>query len=286
VDPAPVPQLHARRLAALFVAALAFAQVAAAANPEVLNALNAIRARGCAGRPGVAPPFHESAQLSDAAKRSMSLAFSDALAASGYRANRSLLIRIGATGTQSIASFLANEYCAHLVDGAYAEIGVYQQPRETRIILAAPFMAPPAEAAPAIAIRVLQLVNQARERSRTCGSSRFAAARPVSLSDTLSRVSLAHAVEMAQYSRFAHEGRDGSSAADRATRAGYNWKTVGENIAAGQTTPETVVEGWLKSPQHCANLMAPQFREMGVAFAVNNASEAGIYWVQLFGARR
>ena len=91
---------------------------------------------------------------------------------------------------------------------------------------------------------------------------------------------------MAQYSHFAHEGRDGSSAADRATRAGYNWKTVGENIAAGQTTPETVVEGWLKSPQHCANLMAPQFREMGVAFAVNNASEAGIYWVQLFGARR
>ncbi len=286
MDPAPVSQLHAGSLAALLVAGLALAQGAAAANPEVLNALNAIRERGCAGRPGVAPPLHESVQLSDAAKRSMSLAFSDALAAAGYRANRSLLIRIGATGTQSIASFLAHEYCAHLVDGAYSEIGVHQQPRETRIILAAPFMAPPAEAAPAIAIRVLQLVNQARERPRTCGSSRLAAAQPVSLSDTLSRVSLAHAVEMAQYSHFAHKGRDGSSAADRVTRAGYNWKTVGENIAAGPTTPETVVEGWLKSAQHCENLMAPQFREMGVAFAVNKSSEAGIYWVQLFGARR
>ena len=251
----------------------------------MLNALNAIRAGGCAGRQGVAPPFHESPQLSDAAKRSVSLAFTDALAAAGYRANRSLLIRIGATGTQSIASLLAREYCAHLVDGAYTEIGVYQQLRETRIILAAPFMVPPAEAASAVAIRVLQLVNQARERPRACGSSRFAAANPVSLSDTLSRVSLAHATDMAQHNFFSHEGRDASSPADRATRAGYNWKAVGENIAAGQTTPETVVEGWLKSPQHCANLMAPQFREMGVAFAVNKSSQAGIYWVQLFGAR-
>ena len=70
------------------------------------------------------------------------------------------------------------------------------------------------------------------------------------------------------------------------SRAGYNWKAVGENIAAGQTTPESVVDGWLKSPHHCANVMAPQFREMGIAYYVNRASQAGIYWVQLFGARR
>ena len=91
---------------------------------------------------------------------------------------------------------------------------------------------------------------------------------------------------MAQYSHFSHEARDGSSPAVRVTRAGYNWKSVGENIAAGQTTPESVVDGWLKSPQHCANVMAPQFREMGIAYYVNRTSKAGIYWVQLFGARR
>jgi uncharacterized protein YkwD len=231
--------------------------------------------------------LRESSQLSDAAKRSASgLGFSEALAAAGYRANRSLLIRIGARGTQAVASFLAHEYCAQLLEGAYSDVGVYQHQRETRIILAAPFTAPPPEAAQAVALRVLALVNQARERARHCGSSRFAAAGPVALSDALSRASLAHATDMAQHNYFSHAGRDASSPADRVARVGYSWKSVGENIAAGPATPESVVEGWLKSPAHCANLMAPQFREMGIAFAVNRSSEAGIYWVQLFGARR
>ena len=286
MDPAPVPQLYAWRVAALFTAGIALAQGAFGASPDVLNALNSVRTQGCAGRPGVSPPLRESPQLSDAAKRSTGLAFSNALAAAGYRANRSLLIRIGATGTQSVASFVAHEYCAHLLEAAYTEIGVYQQQRETRIILAAPFLPPPAGAAAAVALRVLDLVNHARERPRICGDRRFAAAGPLALSGMLSRVSLAHATDMAQHNFFSHTGRDGSTAAERLTRSGYAWKTVGENIAAGPTTPETVVDGWLKSPPHCANLMAPQFREMGVAYAVNKSSEAGIYWVQLFGARR
>ncbi len=88
---------------------------------------------------------------------------------------------------------------------------------------------------------------------------------------------------MARHSNMAHTGSDGSTPADRATRAGYRWRSVGENIAAGQTTPEAAVESWLKSPPHCANLMAPQFTEMGVAYSVDTASKAGIYWAQLLG---
>jgi uncharacterized protein YkwD len=266
---------------------MAFAQCAMSASLDVLNALNSIRANGCSGKPGVGPPLRENAQLSDAAKRTAAgLGLSDALAAAGYRANRSLIIRISGGGTQAVTSFLSREYCAHLLDAAYTDIGVHQQLRETRIILAAPFLPPPAEAGAAVAIRVLQLVNQARERARICGSDRFAAAKPLTLNDTLSRAALAHAADMAQYSHFSHDGRDGSSPADRTSRAGYNWKAVGENIAAGQATPESVVDGWLKSPHHCANIMAPQFREMGIAYYVNRTSQAGIYWVQLFGARR
>jgi uncharacterized protein YkwD len=267
---------------------MAIAQCALSASPDVLNALNSVRANGCSGKPGVSPPLRESAQLSDAAQRTAAgLGLADAVAAAGYRANRSLIIRIsGGGGTQAVASLVTREYCAHLLEAAYVEIGVYQQLGETRIILAAPFLPPPAQAAPAVAVRVLQLVNHARERARTCGTSRFAATQPLTLNETLSRAALAHAADMAQYSHFSHEGRDGSSPAVRITRAGYAWKAVGENIAAGQTTPESVVEGWLKSPQHCANVMAPQFREMGIAYYVNRTSQAGIYWVQLFGAQR
>ena len=266
---------------------MAFAQCALPASPDVLNALNSVRANGCSGMPGVGPPLRESAQLSDAAKRTAAgLGLSDALAATGYRANRSLIIRISGAGTQGITALLAREYCAHLLEAAYSDIGVHRQLRETRIILAAPFLPPPPEAAAAIALRVLDLVNRARERPRICGDRRFAATRPVALSGMLSRVSLAHAADMAQHSHFSHTARDGSTPAERVTRSGYTWKAVGENIAAGQTTPESVVEGWLKSPQHCANVMAPQFHEMGIAYYVNRTSKAGIYWVQLFGARR
>lgn len=267
---------------------MALSQAALPASPDVLHAINVVRGSGCSGRPGVTPPLRESGQLSEAAKRSATgLGLSDALAAAAYRANRSLLIRItGGAGPGSVAAIVAREYCAHLVESAYSEVGIYQHLRETRIILAAPFLPPPAEAADAVAVRVLQFVNNARERPRTCGSTRFAAARPLLLNDTLSRASRAHAADMAQYNYFSHQGRDGSSPADRLTRAGYQWRSVGENIAAGPTTPENVVEGWIRSPEHCANLMAPQFREMGVAFAVNRASEAGIYWVQVFGVSR
>ena len=51
-------------------------------------------------------------------------------------------------------------------------------------------------------------------------------------------------------------------------------------------TADVAVQGWLKSPGHCANIMSPDFSEMGAAFAVNPKSSAGIYWVQVLGAAR
>ena len=50
--------------------------------------------------------------------------------------------------------------------------------------------------------------------------------------------------------------------------------------------PEDAVAGWIKSPGHCANLMNPAFAEMGVAFAIDAASDMGIYWAQAFGTPR
>jgi uncharacterized protein YkwD len=61
---------------------------------------------------------------------------------------------------------------------------------------------------------------------------------------------------------------------------------VGENIAAGQPTPEQVVAGWVQSPRHCANLMAAEYTEMGVAYATEPHSAAGTYWTQMFASPR
>lgn len=70
------------------------------------------------------------------------------------------------------------------------------------------------------------------------------------------------------------------------TRAGYSWKAVAENVAAGQSTAEEAVRTWLESPGHCENLMSPGYSETGIAHAINREAEKGIYWVQVFATPR
>jgi uncharacterized protein YkwD len=127
--------------------------------------------------------------------------------------------------------------------------------------------------------RVLDLVNQARSRDRSCGGERFAAAGPLTTSASLQSAATAHAVDMARRGYFDHRGADGSQPRDRLRRTGYRWRLVGENIAFGPDTAEEVVAGWLASPGHCANIMDPRFREMGVAVA-QGRKRGHFYWVQ------
>ncbi len=132
--------------------------------------------------------------------------------------------------------------------------------------------------------RVLDLVNAARAEPRRCGWKRFAAAPPLARSALLDDVARAHAHDMAARGRMEHAGRDGSTAPDRVTRAGYDWSKVAENIAAGQATPEAAVASWLGSAPHCANLMDPAYAEMGLGFAPSGAG--GPYWAQVFATPR
>jgi uncharacterized protein YkwD len=176
--------------------------------------------------------------------------------------------------------------CSTVTQGELTEAGFHQRGTQTWMVLAAPFSPPGAAQAGDVQARVLALVNEARARPRRCGNDSFAAARPLRLNTTLHGVADAHAADMARYRYFSHTGRDGSHVDGRASRAGYPWRAIGENIAAGQMQADTAVQGWLNSPGHCANLMSPAYTEMGAAFAVNNRSSAGIYWVQVFGAAR
>jgi uncharacterized protein YkwD len=60
--------------------------------------------------------------------------------------------------------------------------------------------------------------------------------------------------------------------------AGYEWSRTGENIAAGYPDLQAVVDAWMASEGHCANLMNASFREIGMACARNDASTYRIYW--------
>jgi uncharacterized protein YkwD len=139
--------------------------------------------------------------------------------------------------------------------------------------------------AAAIRARVLDLVNQARSHGRRCGSERFAAVPPLLASRDLDAAAADHARDMARRRFFEHRGSDGSEPRDRVRRAGYASRLTGENIALGPESAEEAVAGWLDSPGHCANIMEPRFRDIGVGVAVGK-KRGQIYWVQEFGAPR
>jgi uncharacterized protein YkwD len=130
--------------------------------------------------------------------------------------------------------------------------------------------------------QVLELVNKARARGRTCGKEQYAPAAALVISGKLYRAARWHARDMARRNYFEHQGRDGSSPKDRVQREGYRLRLTGENIAFGPETAAEVVAGWLASPGHCANIMDPRFRDMGVAVSLGR-KRGYFYWVQELG---
>ncbi len=134
-----------------------------------------------------------------------------------------------------------------------------------------------------IQARTLDLINTARAEARNCGSTFFAAAAPLTWNTQLQTAARVHSQDMAQHNFFSHTGSDGSNIGDRATAAGYTWQRIGENIAAGQTSAESAVNGWIDSPGHCQNLMNPRFTEVSVACVENSSSDYTRYWTNVLG---
>ena len=128
-----------------------------------------------------------------------------------------------------------------------------------------------------------------RAVARTPGKvADFCATHSLALGDSLpavlEEVAKNHASDMAANDFLDHTGSDGSRPSDRATRAGYTWQRIAENVAAGQVRAEDVAATWLESPGHCANLMDPRHTETGIAYAVNASGSRAIYWAQIYTA--
>lgn len=268
-----------------FIIFIAFGHSAfALTQPDVLRTVNATR-QTCGARA-------ENLKLNEALSQAASYMqrgdnMQAALERASYRADQSSVIRLrGKLDNKSLERLLKDNYCDTLKDKALTNIGIVANEREAYILLAKPFTPPKTQDRAKVAQQVLQLANEARAKPRRCGSKRFAAAAPLTLNDTLTRAALAHSQDMAKRGHASHDGSDGSSPGDRATRAGYKWRTVGENVAAGQLDADEVMRGWLSSPHHCENVMAAEFTELGVAFAVNPQAAQGIYWTQVFGKPR
>ncbi|WP_286758098.1 CAP domain-containing protein [Ralstonia sp. RL] len=133
---------------------------------------------------------------------------------------------------------------------------------------------------------MLDRVNQARAVGRTCGSTYYSAAAPLAWNGKLFDAAAGHAQDMAANNYFSHTSQDGRTFSQRITNAGYAWSAAAENIAAGQGTVAQVMDGWLQSPGHCANIMNGNYSEIGVACARNDASAYQQYWVMELGRPR
>jgi uncharacterized protein YkwD len=129
-------------------------------------------------------------------------------------------------------------------------------------------------------------VNTARINGRQCGSRYYKKVSPVTWNTLLKATAQRHSNDMANNNLFSHYGSDGSSPWDRIREAGYPLLSGGENIAAGYSTVLSVIEGWLKSPGRCANIMSPYFREIGAAEAVNLNSTYRTYWTLDLASKR
>jgi uncharacterized protein YkwD len=251
---------------------------------DVPDAVNAVRYAGCGGHHGV-PPVRESAALDEVAHRlSQGTDLSTAQRFAGYHAVSSFSVSISnVPPSGDIEAIITRQFCAQVTDPAFREIGAWRRGSDVWIALAQPFRPPSAGDLAAVSGRVLELTNQARAQSRRCGPTPYAAVPPLTLNATLGRAALAYARDMALFGYMSHTGRDGSTPAARITRSGYRWREMGENLASGVMSADEVVNGWLHSPEHCANLMDPLYRELGVAFAVNMHNDAGVYWAMELG---
>ncbi|MFE9918694.1 CAP domain-containing protein [Micromonospora sp. NPDC005553] len=120
---------------------------------------------------------------------------------------------------------------------------------------------------------VVDLVNAERAK---------AGCKALSINTKLMTAAQRHSQDQADNKNMSHTGSDGSNAGTRLDRVGYTWRTYGENVAWNQQTPAAVMDAWMNSSGHKANILNCAFTEIGVGIANSN----GPYWTQVFAAPR
>ncbi len=115
---------------------------------------------------------------------------------------------------------------------------------------------------------VIRLVNEARAENG------LSALKP---NWELSRVARYKSQDMKDNGYFSHTSPTYGSPFSMMKNFGISYRSAGENIAMGQRTPEAVVNAWMNSSGHRANILSPSFTEIGVGYVAD-----GKYWTQMF----
>ena len=119
--------------------------------------------------------------------------------------------------------------------------------------------------------QVLALVNAEREK---------AGVPALSLSAELSSIATLKSKDMVENNYFSHDSPTYGSPFDMLQKYGVHYRAAGENIAAGQRTPQEVMQAWMNSSGHRANILNANFDKIGVGYA--EGGSYGVYWTQEF----
>lgn len=103
---------------------------------------------------------------------------------------------------------------------------------------------------------------------------------PLQIDWQLARVARYKSVDMRDKNYFSHQSPTYGSPFTMIKNFGISYRTAAENIAAGQQTPQEVVNAWMNSPGHRANILNKNFTHIGVGYA--KGGSFGHYWTQMF----
>ncbi|GLE10118.1 hypothetical protein PINS_up022113 [Pythium insidiosum] len=97
----------------------------------------------------------------------------------------------------------------------------------------------------------------------------------------LNAAAQAHSEDQARSQRMTHTGSNGSSIGQRVSAQNFVWNNVGENVAAGQRDVASVMDAWMNSPGHRANILNRDFTFFGMGYSTGGETP---YWTQNFGS--
>lgn len=125
----------------------------------------------------------------------------------------------------------------------------------------------------------LKMVNAVRAQRKLA---------PLRRHPSLDLAAQSYAEDMLRRGFYGHLTPEGEDVSDRVKSVGYVYTKVGENVASGQSSLQAVMEGWIDSPGHLANMTDPYFRDVGLGFAAGASRDGGytFLWVQVFAQPR
>ena len=130
--------------------------------------------------------------------------------------------------------------------------------------------------------KAVEQLNALRRQSAPCATA-GASMQRLSWESRLAASAHEQAVDLAMQDRLSHTDSRNRGFGVRLRSSGYAAAGAGENLAAGQTGIDDTLQAWLASPSHCANLMQPEYRDVGLACVQRRGSRYERFWVAHFG---